>query len=80
MASASSTSVSSCASADVRHDEAAPGRRGDAEVDVVVLDDLAGRVIPFRVETGRARERQADGLRGDGHDPDLVVLRAPGRP
>ena len=43
---------------DVGHDQAARGGGGDAEVDVVLVDDLLGGLVPERVDLRGALDRQ----------------------
>ena len=52
IAPASSRSDSAVGVLDVGHDQPALGGRGDAQVDVVLDDDLAGRLVPGRVDLG----------------------------
>ncbi len=56
---------------DVRDDQPAGRRGSDAEVDVVLLDDLLGRLVPRRVDAGVAADREDHRLGEDEQRRDL---------
>ena len=75
-ARASSGSVSASRVLDVRHDEAALGGRGDAEVHVVLDHDLLGGGVPGRVDqrVPGHRDEQRPGHEQQRRDPQLGEL------
>ena len=64
---------------DVRHDQPAVGGRGDAQIDVVLQDDLAGRFVPAGVDLRGSPSGEDDGLGHEQQRRDLDVAElAPG--
>src|SRR5699024_5766409 len=58
---------------EVRHDQTARGGRGDAEVHVVLVDDLLRVLVPGAVDLGIAADRDQQRLRDHGEGADLDV-------
>ena len=77
-AAARSTSESVLGVLDVRDHQAARGGGRDAEVDVVLEDDLLGRVVPHRVDLRRTphREDRGAGQHQQRRDLDVAELAA----
>ena len=77
-APASSSRERSCGVLDVGYDEPARGGRRDAEVDVVLVDDLLGGVVPERVDLRGPPHRQHHraGQHQQRRDLDVAELAA----
>src|SRR5699024_11186210 len=63
---------------EVRHDESARGGGGDAEVHVVLVDDLLGGLVPGGVDLGVAADGDQQRLRDHRQRADLHVGPLPG--